>query len=548
MENAPTFNFISTLWLPVVRASGQRQHIRPADLTTAIDSDPIVDLDFPRADFRCATLEFLIGLLTVACPPGDDWETRWTKPPSQAELELALAPLATAFAFDGDGARAYQDLEDFATKPTRVEALLIEAPGVNAVEKNTALLVKAGRVETLSRSAAAVAILTLQTMAPAGGRGYLTSLRGGGPLTTLIVPKRRTTLWHLLWANMPPGEEPPKPCEFPRIFPWLIPTRVSSEAGRTTTPTDVDWRQAFFGMPRRIRLDFQVNVGRLPCDLTGEIDTTIVRTYRALQYGTKYDAWGGVHPLTPHYRAKPNDPVLSPEHGQNERMGYRQWLAMLYGTKEGRRVPAACVSYFLSHRKDDLPKHERTFRLSAAGYDMDNMKARAFIEAETPDIMAPEGDGQAVADRAKDFVAAAEEVAVTLRLATKTALYGQDAKVDTDTTPLTTARDRFWADTHDGFFAFLNDFSSRPSELLAGDDAQTQARNWLDAMEKAALAIFDDTAPMLDARSLHVERVVKGRSFLVSTLRGYGKRGLELFKNLQLPTPEAPPTRKGKAA
>jgi hypothetical protein len=34
----------------------------------------------------------------------------------------------------------------------------------------------------------------------------------------------------------------------------------------------------------------------------------------------------------------------------------------------------------------------------------------------------------------------------------------------------------------------------------------------------------------------------------VSTLRGYGARGAELFKNLQLPTPEAPPTRKGKAA
>ena len=143
MENEPNFNLISALWLPVVRASGQRQHIRPADLTTTIDSDPIVDLDFTRADFRCATLEFLIGLLTVAYPPGDDWETRWTKPPSQAELELAFAPFATTFAFDGDGARAYQDFEDFSADPIAVEALLMEAPGAAAVKKNTTLLVKA---------------------------------------------------------------------------------------------------------------------------------------------------------------------------------------------------------------------------------------------------------------------------------------------------------------------------------------------------------------------------------------------------------------------
>jgi CRISPR system Cascade subunit CasA len=432
VDKEPTFNLISALWLPVLRASGRRERVRAADLTTTIDSDPIVDLDFPRADFRCATLEFLIGLLTVACPPSDDWEAWWKKPPSQAELESALAPFAAAFTFDGDGARAYQDFEDSTTEPTPVEALLIEAPGANTVKKNAAFLVKAGRVGILSRSAAAVALLTLQTMAPAGGAGHRTSLRGGGPLTTLIVPSRRATLWHRLWANVPLGEAPPQPSELSRIFPWLVATRVSSKTGRTTTPTDVDWRQAFFGMPRRIRLDFEANVDRLPCDLTGEIDTTIVRTFRTLPHGTNYDAWGGVHPLTPHYRAKPSDPALYPEHGQNERMGYRQWLAMLYGSKDGRRVPAACVSYFLAHRKEDLPKDERFFRLSAAGYDMDNMKARAFIEAETPDIMAPEGDGQAVADRAKEFVAAADVVARTLGQAVKTALYGDGAEVGSD--------------------------------------------------------------------------------------------------------------------
>jgi CRISPR system Cascade subunit CasA len=366
------FNLISASWLPVIRASGRRERIQPAGLTDDIDTDPIRDLDFPRADFRCAVLEFLIGLLTVAYPPSDDWLARWENPPTRATLEAVFAPSAAAFTFDGEGPRAFQDLEDFSTEPTPVEALLIEAPGASTVKKNAALLVKAGFVEVLSRSAAAIALLTLQTMAPSGGSGHRTSLRGGGPLTTLVVPTHPPTLWHRLWANVPPGRLTPAHAEFPRIFPWLRPTRLSNE-GQTTTPENVDWRQAFFGMPRRIRLNFEPNIDRRPCDLTGEIDDVIVRNYRTRPHGTNYDAWGGVHPLTPHYRAKAGDPIRYPVHGQGGRMGYRQWVAMLHGAKDGLREPAQCVSLFVAARSDDLPRDDRSFGLMAADYDTDNM-------------------------------------------------------------------------------------------------------------------------------------------------------------------------------
>jgi len=519
MRNGHTFNLISTPWLSVIRASGQRDHIRPADLTVGIDSDPILDVDFPRADFRGAALEFLIGLLTVACPPIDDWEPRWTSPPSTADLKAAFAPFVVGFTLDGEGARAYQDLEDLAIEPTPVEALLIDAPGAATVKKNAAFLVKSGRVEVMSRSAAAIALLTLQTMAPAGGAGHRTSLRGGGPLTTLVVPTRPATLWHRLWANVPPGDAPPKPTEFSRIFPWLAPTRLSSKDGRTTTPENVDWRQAFFGMPRRIRLDFEPNVGRSACDLTGEIDDVIVRTYRTRPHGMNYDAWGGRHPLTPHYR-KAGDPIRYPVHGQDGRFGYRQWVAMLYGAKDGLREPALCVSQFVTHRKDDLPRGDRSFRLMAAGYDMDNMKARAFIEAETPDIIAPDGDSEAVAEKARNFVAAANEVAGALGQAVKIALYGDGTDVGRNTTPLTTARDRFWTDTNDRFFATLNDFSKLPAEELTGDAAVPMARTWRAVMKRTALAIFDDMAPVRDALSPDVKRVVEGRRLLVRMLLG----------------------------
>jgi CRISPR-associated protein Cse1 (CRISPR_cse1) len=86
-------------------------------------------------------------------------------------------------------------------------------------------------------------------------------------------------------------------------------------------------------------------------------------------------------------------------------MGYRQWVSMLYGDKEGLREPAMCVSFFIDERRDDLPSSERSFRLSAAGYATDNMKALVFVETETPDLTITKAEEQ-VAQKAKDFVAA----------------------------------------------------------------------------------------------------------------------------------------------
>lgn len=540
MSNDNSFNLITTAWIPLVRSSGSREVVRPADLTLGIETDPFVDIDWPRPDLRCATLEFLIGLLALACPPReiDDWIERWEVPPSVSDLEAALTPLRDAFAFDGDGPRAYQDFEDLAAEPNSVEALLIESPGAQTVRNNAALLVKPGRIGVLSRASAAGALMTLQTMAPAGGAGIRTSLRGGGPLTTLVVPSGRASLWHRLWANVPAGGEAAERASLPRVFPWLVPTRVSGKDGHTTTPVDVDELQMFFGMPRRVRLDFEPNVERVACDLSGEIDDVIVRTYRTRPHGTNYDAWGGRHPLTPHYRSKPGDPVLYPVHGQSGRMGYRQWVAMLYGDAEKTRAPAACVSLFMAQRIWALGPGERDFRLVAAGYDMDNMKARAFVEAETPEIVAPEGDVEGIAEKARGLVKAASVAAVCLNQALKLALYGDGAEVGNDKTPVASARERFWADTNDSFFDVLNAVAAGVADADAVAGEPPYARVWQRVLRTAALSVFDDTAPMSDATSNDVKRVIDGRRFLVGALTGYGKQGKEFLASLKLPLPE----------
>ncbi|WP_239500552.1 type I-E CRISPR-associated protein Cse1/CasA, partial [Streptococcus pneumoniae] len=65
----------------------------------------------------------------------------------------------------------------------------------------------------------------LQTYAPSGGAGHRTSLRGGGPLTTLLAPARKgravATLWDRVWTNVPDADPDAGAADPARIFPWL---------------------------------------------------------------------------------------------------------------------------------------------------------------------------------------------------------------------------------------------------------------------------------------------------------------------------------------
>ena len=85
-------------------------------------------------------------------------------------------------------------LEDLQSGAEPIERLLIEAPGESTNSKNTDLLVQRGRVANLSRAAAAMALYTFQSWAPAGGAGNRTGLRGGGPLMTMVMPGAAPTL------------------------------------------------------------------------------------------------------------------------------------------------------------------------------------------------------------------------------------------------------------------------------------------------------------------------------------------------------------------
>ena len=98
-------------------------------------------------------------ILATACgvDARDRWRAWFNDPPAPEALEAAFAPLAPAFALDGNGPRFQQDLDPLGDEQVPISQLLIEAPGGNAVKKNLDHFVHRGGVTTLSRAGAAIA-------------------------------------------------------------------------------------------------------------------------------------------------------------------------------------------------------------------------------------------------------------------------------------------------------------------------------------------------------------------------------------------------------
>jgi CRISPR system Cascade subunit CasA len=533
-------NLIDDPWLPVRRRSGASATIRPADVTASHDTDPIVALDWPRADLRIAGLEFLLGLLATACAPDSEagWVHGWRVPPSPDLLQAAFAGYAHAFMLDGDGPRFMQDFELLVGDDLPIERLLIEI-GSSTPGANTDLMARQGRVHRMGRAATAMALFTLQCWAPPGGRGNRTGLRGAGPMTTLAIPRTgdgsAPSLWQVLWANVPQGC-PPAPADLPRVFPWLAPT-ITSEGAAVVTPQSAHPLQCWWGMPRRIRLAFESAPEAAACDLTGAADTVLATGWVQRPNGAKYAAWD--HPASPHRQPEAGGEWL-PVHPQPAGIGYRDWLGLVLAHPAGTRRPAATIAAWRDGRAENVGIAMTT--LLAAGYDMDKMKARGFVEAELP---LPAASDRAVRLRLDDaagrLVLGAEHAADLLRQGLRAALFGVGATVKFDATIFAAARERFWQATEPSFHSALHD-------TAAGAEDVAVAESWRGALEQTVLALFDEAAPIPLDSDRAAPRISRARRQLRFALRGYGKAGAALFSTIGLPSPEVRPARKGKAA
>ena len=536
-----TFNLIHEPWLPVRRRSGFVQSIQPWRITEGLDDDPCIAFAWPRPDFNGAAHELLIGLLATTAAPEDDdaWDERWLNPPTPDVLEQRFASVAHAFDLHGAGPRFLQDidpLEDAGDKP--IGALLIDTPGAQTLRNNADLFVKRGGVPVLSRAATAMALYTLNSYAPSGGAGHRTSLRGGGPMTTLIAaehPSFGSTLWGRLWPSVESRDSSDDIYD-DKVFPWLAATRTSNPKanGRATSADDVHPLQVYWGMPRRIRLRFDPSRGRL-CGLTGAEDSFVAEAYRTRNYGVNYSE-GFKHPLTPHYRQNAKAVAWLPVHPQPGGISYRSWPGLVVHSKDGLREPAAVIRHWGQEREFSGSRA----RFVAFGYDMDNMKARAWIEAEMPVWQLDGSTYEWLSAFIGRTTAAAGTVSRLLVRAVKSAAFDNPADAPGDNGFIA---ERFFRETESAFFASLDRARSLVRAHSGLDDETDEPtidarRSWAPVMEAAAMRLFDEYAPAAGLEDRDMQRHVKARFQLALALRGRGKAGNSLFESdLGIPVP-----------
>ncbi|MFG1391971.1 type I-E CRISPR-associated protein Cse1/CasA [Xanthobacter agilis] len=484
-------NLIADRWIPVRRSDGAASVIRPDEI-----ADPgLAFPDWPRPDLNIACIELLIGMVLLADPPADlhDWQAR--RAPDPERLRTALARLAPAFNLTGEGPLFLQDLDPLDGEPNPPDMLFIDSAGGNTARNNADLMVRRNRYPDLDLPLAAMALYLLQAHAPSGGAGNRTSMRGGGPLVSLVDPGTGR-LWDLIWANVPYG----KPAA-PDALPWMKPTRTSQAKGSETYPQHGHPAEAFFGMPRRLRLVSEA----------GRVTGVVQRPY-----GTNYAGW--VHPLTPYYKLKAGAEPL-PMHPRAGVFGYRNWLGVVLAMPEervelGQRAKA--VEEY-GERCRDLPEPLPDQRIIVAGWSMDNMKPRDFILSRQPLLPL---DGEAALTLAA-MIEAAEIFGSALRGALK--------PVAGEGTALDALREAFFIDTQSAFDAGVD-------ALLRGEPPVEVAGAWVRALERVALRIFEREAlPGLDQRKAEeMEAIIAAYDGLRAVFAGWRRPGSDAYVRLEL--------------
>ncbi|EHQ05138.1 type I-E CRISPR-associated protein Cse1/CasA [Leptonema illini] len=478
-------NLLKEAWIPVLRRSGRREIIRPAQMVENLESDPVVRLDAVRPDFNGALIQFFIGLLQTVLTPAEpeDWEELFLKPPAMADLESSMAVYATAFELDGPGPRFFQDLELAAEEGTPIGSLLIEAPGANTIKNNADHFVKRNQIQQMCPACTATALLTLQTNAPSGGAGHRTSLRGGGPLTTIVLPQepKFQTLWHTAWLNVLLKEDlsatqcKPSLKALQAIFPWMAATKLSKTAGTEILGSHIHPAQTFWATPRRIRL-FPASEEEGACSICNAAGAKFYRQYATVPHGANYAA-GILHPLSPYYNDKG---VLRPVHPQPGGFTYRHWPDFVIadvGEKE-----RAIVVRVLGNRLRS-GSTTKDYAIYAFGYDMDNMKARCWYEARMPYWPMPdEALRKEFAPYATAMADVANDIASNTRKAVQLAFFDSGASVRGD---LDFVKTEFWQSTEPNYYDSLREV------MKVIEDPAPVLRNWLKALQKVSMDLYD---------------------------------------------------------
>jgi CRISPR system Cascade subunit CasA len=517
-------NLVQDPWLPFRLKDGTEQ-VLPM---SAICDPNVEDFALPRADFQGAAYQFVIGLLQTVFAPEDkyDWHDFYEKSPSAEQLQTALNKAAHAFNANGDGPLFMQDFDKLESSTlSPATGLLIEAPGAHGLKLNTDHFIKRGIGKVMSLEMAVLALFTLQINAPAGGAGHRVGLRGGGPLTTLVLPQiSDASLWQKLWLNVINKDTwrysaPDLHSEL--VFPWLAPTKLSDKKGTEIYASDIHPLHMYWAMPRRIRL--VVEECETLCQISGYTTSQIVSEYRSKNYGANYSGtWN--HPLTPYKwdPKKPNEDHLSAK-GQPGGITYKTWDALTFNGKESGQQCAFVVSHFNTICEGFTDMQSEIPRLWVFAYDMDNMKARCWYSSTMPLFTVSAPQQEDALQQIKTLQKLAADTLWHCRTQIKTAWFDRpgDAKGDLSFIDLA-----FWQRTESAFYtavAQLIDNCVQETPYLSSQQADT----WLKALRRVTSDLFDEYALSELGTQRSMAKKIKARQLLTGWL--YGGKDMKRF-------------------
>lgn len=517
-------NLLDNKWIPVQRENGDLENIAPWQIVEM--ENPVIKLASPRHDFDGSLIQFLIGLLQTACTPEDHdkWVDWLETPPSPEDLNDYFRKYKKAFEVDTESPCFMQDFESLDAESKPISGLLIEAPGTRTSKLFLDHFVKDGFYNGFCANCAVTALFALQTNAPSGGVGHRTSLRGGGPLTTLIIPDTQAetplpdTLWTTLWLNIldektinnSSGNNEFSENEY--IFPWLAKT-ITSEAktGKAITSEQASPLQMYWGMPRRIRLEWGSEIAGC-CDICGCESSSLVTHYKTKNYGVNYTV-GWEHPLSPHYQEKKTHEHL-PMHAQPGGLAYRYWLGWTQGSENN--IPAKIVSVFLD--VDGRKIESEQIRLWVFGYDMDNMKARCWYEKQYPlFVINSQIEREDFSQRVNEMIGLASQISGFVQSCVKEAWFDRpaDSRGSTDF-----IKEAFYEQTESIFLSLLG----KLRESVSSGEPRSVLQLWHKQLVAHAMRLFDHWAANGDIAFDEPKRIAKAQKKLRNLL--FGKKML----------------------
>ncbi len=526
-------NLITEVWLQGVSSKGCCENISPLDIT-----DDWIDIAEPRPDFRGAMYQFLIGLLQLSMAPEDEdeWKELYQDPPSRDDLAKAFSIYQNAFELEAEGPAFMQDLlllktTDLKLNQNSVRDLLIDAGSDSNLYFN-----KHQEDFALCESCFAQALFTLQINAPSGGRGIRTSLRGGGPITTLVVPvddnsERPSSLWQKLWLNVLPKEALNESYsdikKIGDVLPWMVATRTSDgDDGEGTTPESVHPLQTYWSMPRRIRIDTSTIEDHGSCSICAAKGVRTIRHYLTRHGGTNYTGnW--LHPLTPYsLDPKGEKPPISIK-GRQAGKGYREWLGLVLGSDDHQPDAARVTRYFTEKRS--RKERRKGCRLWCFGYDMSNMKAMCWYDSTLPIHEVDISRRATFIGWVKDVLDSAEGMAYGLHKQVKAAWYRRPGDVGSEPAVF----DSFWEVTEPLFYEVLNGLSvlhrNAPGQTGATKDETAEMstlvevyKTWLSETRRVVLRLFDQWVLSAPIEEQDMRRVVEAKANLGKELN-FGK-------------------------